>query len=172
MRQSGLFGLLDHMKRLSADGDPLAVLAKVVDFESFRPTLVAALAYSDGTKGGRPPYDPVVMLKVLVLAAQNNVSDARMEWLIRDRLSWLRFLGFDLGAATPDADTIRMFRDRLTNAGAFDMLFVDFDNQLKARGYLPMGGQIVDATLVAAPKQRNTEAERASVKKGKCAAEI
>ena len=172
MRQSGLFGLSDHMKRLSADGDPLEVLARVVDFEAFRPTLVAALAYSDGAKGGRPPYDPVVMLKVLVLAAQNNVSDARMEWLIRDRLSWLRFLGFDLGAATPDANTIRTFRERLTAAGALDTLFADFDCQLKARGYLPMGGQIVDATLVAAPKQRNTEAEKAAVKEGKSAAEI
>lgn len=160
------------MKRLSADGDPLEVLARVVDFEVFRPTLVAALAYADGTKGGRPPYDPVVMLKVLVLAAQNNVSDARMEWLIRDRLSWLRFLGFDLGAATPDANTIRTFRERLTNAGALETLFADFDRQLKAQGYLPMGGQIVDATLVAAPKQRNNEAEKAAVKEGKSAAEI
>lgn len=69
MRQSGLFGLSDHMKRLSADGDPLEVLARAVDFEAFRPPLVAALAYSDGAEGGRPPYDPVVMLKVLVLAA-------------------------------------------------------------------------------------------------------
>ncbi|MDP3550358.1 MAG: IS5 family transposase [Novosphingobium sp.] len=172
MRQSGLFGLSDHMKRLSADGDPLEVLAHVIDFEAFRPTLVATLSYSDGGKGGRPPYDPVVMLKVLVLAAQNNVADARMEWLIRDRLSWLRFLGFDLGAATPDANTIRTFRERLTNAGALDTLFADFDRQLKERGYLPMGGQIVDATLVAAPKQRNTEAERMAVKEGKNAAEI
>lgn len=172
MRQAGLFGLSDHMKRLSADGDPLEVLARIVDFEAFRPTLVAALGYSDGTKGGRPPYDPVVMLKVLVLAAQNNVADGRMEWLIRDRLSWLRFLGFDLGAATPDANTIRMFRERLTAVGALDTLFADFDRQLKARGYLPMGGQIVDATLVAAPKQRNTEAEKAAVKAGRSAAEI
>lgn len=172
MQQAGLFGLSDHMKRLSADGDPLEVLARIVDFEAFRPTLVAALGYSDGTKGGRPPYDPVVMLKVLVLAAQNNVADGRMEWLIRDRLSWMRFLGFDLGAATPDANTIRMFRERLTAVGALDTLFADFDRQLKARGYLPMGGQIVDATLVAAPKQRNTEAEKAAVKAGRSAAEI
>lgn len=172
MRQAGLFGLSEHMKRLSADGDPLEVLARVVDFEAFRPTLMLALAYSDGAKGGRPPYDPVVMLKVLVLAAQNNVADARMEWLIRDRLSWLRFLGFDLGAATPDANTIRTFRERLTKAGALETIFADFDRQLKAQGYLPMGGQIVDATLVAAPKQRNTEAERTAVKEGKTAAEI
>lgn len=172
MRQAGLFGLSEHLKRLSAHGDPLEVLARVVDFEAFRPVLDAALAYSDGTKGGRPPYDPVTMLKVLVLAAQNNVSDARMEYLIRDRLSWLRFLSFDLGAPTPDANTIRMFRERLTEAGALDLLFADFDGQLKERGYLPMGGQIVDATLVAAPKQRNSEPEKAAVKEGRTAAEI
>lgn len=95
-----------------------------------------------------------------------------MEWLIRDRLSWLRFLGFDLWAATPDANTIRTFRERLTKAGALETIFADFDRQLKAQGYLPMGGQIVDATLVVAPKQRNTEAERTAVKEGKTAAEI
>ncbi len=112
------------------------------------------------------------MLKILVLAAQSNVSDARMEYLIRDRMSGLWFLGFDLGTATPDANTIRMFRERLTAAGALDALFADFDRQLKGRGYLPMGGQIVDATLVAAPKQRNTQAEKDAIKAGQKAAKI
>ena len=92
------------------------------------------------------------MFKVLILAAQNTVSDARMEFLIRDRLSWLRFLGFNLGAVTPDENTIRLFREKLTHAGALDALFAAFDRQLRERGYLPMGGQIVDATLVAATK--------------------
>lgn len=115
MRQAGLFGLSDHLKLLSAYGDPLEELSRIIDFGAFRATLIAALAYGDGAKGGRPPYDPVAMLKVLILAAQNNVSDARMEYLIRDRLSWF-FLGFDLGAATPDANTIRLFREKLTEA--------------------------------------------------------
>jgi len=172
MRQAGLFGLSDHLKRLSAHGDPLEELGRIIDFEAFRPVLVAALAYGDGSKGGRPPYDPVAMLKVLVLAAQNNVADARMEYLIRDRLSWLRFLGFDLGAATPDANTIRLFREKLTEAGALDAVFTDFDRQLKERGYLAVGGQIVDATLVAAPKQRNAAAEKDAIKAGKSACEI
>jgi IS5 family transposase len=172
MRQAGLFGLSDHLKRLSAHGDPLEELSRIIDFEVFRPTLVAALAYGNGAKGGRPPYDPVAMLKVLVLAAQNNVSDARMEYLIRDRLSWLRFLGFDLGAPTPDANTIRLFREKLTEAGALDAVFTDFDRQLKEQGYLAMGGQIVDATLVAAPKQRNTQVEKDAIKEGKTAGAI
>jgi IS5 family transposase len=122
--------------------------------------------------GGRPPYDPVAMFKVLILAAQNNVSDARMEYLIRDRLSWLRFLGFDLGAATPDANTIRLFRERLTEAKAITVLFDAFDNRLRTNGYLAMGGQIVDATLVAAPKQRNTQEEKDAIKAGKTANEV
>ena len=172
MKQAGLFGLSEHLKRLSAVGDPLETMERVVDFEALRPLLEAALNYSDGSKGGRPPYDPVTMLKVLILAAQSNVSDTRMEFLVRDRLSWLRFLGFDLGAPTPDANTIRLFRERLTNAGALHALFADFDRQLRTRGYLPMGGQIVDATLVAAPKQRNTAAEKAAIKEGKSAREI
>ena len=172
MRQAGLFGLSDHLKRLSAHGDPLEELSQIIDFEAFRPTLVKALAYGDRAKGGRPPYDPVAMLKVLVLAAQNNVSDGRMEYLIRDRLSWLRFLSFDLGVPTPDANTIRLFREKLTEAGALDAVFADFDRQLKERGDLAMGGQIVDATLVAAPKQRNTEPEKAAIKEGKTAAQI
>jgi hypothetical protein len=59
--------------------------------------LESSLGYSDGSKGGWPPYDAVAMFKVLILASQNTVSDARMEFLIRDRLSWTRFLGFELG---------------------------------------------------------------------------
>ena len=172
MKQSGLFGLSDHLKRLSANGDPLEQLGGIVDFEGFRPILDNALAYSDGAKGGRPPYDCVAMFKILILAAQNNVADVRMEYLIRDRLSWLRFLGFDLGAPTPDANTIRLFRERLTEAGAITVLFDAFDPRLRTNGYLAMGGQIVDATLVAAPKQRNTQEEKDAIKAGKTAEEV
>ena len=129
MRQASLFGLPDHLRKLSATGDPLEVLAKVVDFEIFRAPLEAALGYSDGSKGGRPAYDAVAMFKVLILAARHTVSDERMEFLIRDRLSWLRFLGFDLGAPTPDRNTIWTFRERLIRAGAMDELFAAFDGE-------------------------------------------
>ncbi len=172
MKLSGLFAIGDHLKRLSETGDPLEALGRIIDFEAFRPVLAAGLGYSDGAKGGRPPYDPLIMFKVLILAAQNNVSDERMEFLIRDRLSWLRFLGFDLGDRTPDENTIRLFRERLTRSGTIDKLFTEFDRQLRASGYLAMGGQIVDASLVAAPRQRNTAAEKAQIKAGRKASEI
>jgi len=83
MRQAGLFGLSDHLNRLAAYGDPLEELGRIIDFELFSPPLVAALTYGDWSKGGRPPYDPVAMFKLLILAAQNHVGAACMEYLIR-----------------------------------------------------------------------------------------
>lgn len=171
-QEPNLFGVSDQLKALSDSGDPLEVLDRVVDFEHFRPFLVEALAYKDGRKGGRPHFDPVAMFKAAILQTQHNLSDARTEFLIRDRLSWLRFLGFELGGRTPDENTIRAFRNRLIEAGAFDVLFKTFDQQLRGAGYLPMGGQIVDASLVSAPKQRNTQDEKSAIKDGKTADEI
>ncbi|MEJ2410010.1 MAG: transposase [Novosphingobium sp.] len=79
-----------------------------MDFEYFRTWLVEGLGY--GAKGGRPSFDPVTMFKALILQAQHTLSDARMEFVARDRLSWLRFLGLSLGDRTPDENTIRHWR--------------------------------------------------------------
>ena len=172
MGQPGLFGLSDHLERLSQDGDPLEVLEATVDFEYFREWLVEGLGYGDGSKGGRPPFDPVSMFKALILQTQHNLSDKRTEFMIRDRLSWMRFLGFELGGATPDENTIRHFRNRMIDTGTLKRVMKAFDWQLRKKGYIPMSGQIVDASLVPAPKQRNTDAEKEAIKAGKTAAEI
>ena len=86
----------------------------MVDFELFRPDLEAGLGYSDGAKSGRPAYDPVLMFKILMIRAQNGLSDDKAEFLINDRLSFMRFLGLGLGLGdrVPDAKTIWMFRER------------------------------------------------------------
>lgn len=172
MEQRGFFSLSEHLEKLSEHGDPLEVLDATVDFEYFRGWLVEGLGYGDGRKGGRPPFDPVSMFKALILQAQHNLSDAKMEFMIRDRLSWMRFLGFDLGGPTPDENTIRLYRNKLTETGTLKRVMKAFDWQLHKKGYIPIGGQIVDASLVPAPKQRNTEDEKASIKAGKSAAEI
>ena len=165
--QPGFFDVDERLRRLSDLGDQLEAYGRVVDFELFRPELEAALSYSDGAKGGRPPCDPVMMFKVLVIQAHNNLSDERTEFLINDRLSFMRFLGLALGDRVPDATTIWLFRERLTKAGAIEVLFARFDQVVRAAGYIPMSGQIVDASLVAAPRQRTTDAEKADLKAGR-----
>ena|SRR5690625_760863 len=69
MRQAGLFGLSEHLERLSRDADPLEVLEAVVDFEHFCGWLVEGFGYGDGSKGGCPPFDPVSMFKALMMQA-------------------------------------------------------------------------------------------------------
>ena len=172
MEQRGFFSLSEHLEKLSEHGDPLEELNATVDFEYFRGWLVEGLGYGDGRKGGRPPFDPVSMFKALILQAQHNLSDAKMEFMIRDRLSWMRFLGFDLGGPTPDENTIRLFRNKLTETGTLKRVMKAFDWQLHKKGYIPIGGQIVDASLMPAPKQRNTEDEKAAIKAGKSAKDI
>jgi hypothetical protein len=108
--QPGFFDVDHRMKRLSDLGDQLEAFGSAVDFEIFRGDLVLALAYSENGQGGRPPFDPVMMFKILVIQAANNLSDERTEFLINDRLSFMRFLGLGLSDRVPDARTIWLFR--------------------------------------------------------------
>lgn len=166
-RPAGFFDVDERLKRLSDLGDELLGFAGAVDFELFRPDLASALNYSDGSQGGRPPFDPVLMFKILVIQATNNLSDERAEFLINDRLSFMRFLGLGLADRVPDARTIWLFREKLTKAGAIKGLFERFDQAVRAAGFIAMSGQIIDASLIAAPKQRNTDEEKRALKAGR-----
>jgi transposase, IS5 family len=164
--QPGFFDRDERYAALSAAGDPLERLAAVVDFELFRDELDAALDRADRTRGGRPPYDAVLMFKVLVLQTLYTLSDDQTEYQIRDRLSFMRFLDLALEDRVPDAKTIWLFREQLTRAGTVERLFQRFDAVLRDAGYLAMGGQIVDATVIQARRPRLSQDEKATVKGG------
>jgi IS5 family transposase len=160
----------ERLRDLSAKGDDLEWIAVLVDFGMFRSELERAVPRAvpraDCAKGRRPAFGHVLMFKILLLQAMHGLSNVRCEYLIKDRLSFMRFLGLALADPVPDANTIWAFREALKHVGAVERLFAQFDATLRAAGYLAMGGQIADATNVAAPKQRNTEAERAAIKAG------
>ena len=174
MSQPGFFDLQHRYEGLDAKGDPLVAILAVVPFELFRVKLKKALikgglrksADDRKSAAGRKPWDEVLMFKVLVLAALYNLSDDQMEYQLRDRLSFMRFVGLGLEDAVPDAKTLWLYREALAKAGAVEGLFHQFDGYLKAKGYLAMGGQIIDATIVPAPRQRNSRDENAAVKAG------
>jgi len=113
MGQAGFFDIDERYAALSKANDPLERVSAVVDFEVFRKPLMRALQRSDRGKGGRPPFDAVVMVKVLVLQALYNLSDDQAEYQICDRLSFMRFLGLGLHNRVPDAKTIWLFRELL-----------------------------------------------------------
>jgi len=169
--QLSFFDLATRYDALSHNGDPLEALAFHVPWAKFRPTLERVLRRSKRTQGGRPPFDAVLMFKILVLQALYNLSDDQTEYQIRDRLSFMRFLGLDLHQRIPDAKTIWLFRETLAQAQVVETLFAQFEAYLAAHGLHPRGGQLIDASLIPVPKQRNSRDENATIKAGECPTE-
>jgi len=121
--------------------------------------LKKALKKSRKNHAGRKPFDAVLMFKVLVLQSLYNLSDDQIEYQIRDRFSFLRFLGLSPESVVPDAKTVWLFRESLKDAGVIEKLFATFEGYLTDLGYQAQKGTVVDARIVEVPKQRNTRVE-------------
>ena len=169
MAQMGFFDVEKRYAALDAKHDPLVKINAVVAWEAFRSRLEKVWrkpADKRKSNAGCKAWDAIVMFKAIVLRALYNLSDDQVEYQRRDRLSFVRFLALALEDKVPDAKTVRLYREQLSQAGVIDALFNDFDGYLKTQGYQAMGGQIIDASIVAVPKQRNNRADNAQIKQG------
>jgi len=169
MGQMGFFDVAKRYAGLDAKNDPLVKIDEVVPWEALRSRLEAAWrkpAEERKSPAGRKPWDAVVMFKAIVLCALYNLSDDQVEYQLRDRFSFMRFLGLGLEDKVPDAKTVWLYREQLAQAGVIETLFEDFDGYLEQQGYLAMGGQIIDASIVPVPKQRNSRDDNARIKEG------
>src|SRR5213078_3789020 len=118
MGQKGFFDVERRLDAISALGDPLETIKKIVPWEDFRTDIEA-------------------------------VTETELE------------------EPVPDATTIWLFREALAQAGLIDKLFERFGQHLEAEGYIARGGQIIDATIVSVPRQRNTKEENETIRAGK-----
>lgn len=91
------------------------------------------------------------MLKALLLQQCHGLSDAALEKAINDRVSFRKFLGLSLEAASPDHTRLCRFRGRLVEAGLAEKLFAEFESQLDRRGLILKRGTMIDASLVETP---------------------
>ena len=96
-----------------------------------------------------------------------QLPDEQVEYQVRDRLSFSRFLGLAIEDSIPDATTLWLFREKLARAGLIEQLFDRFDQHLAAKGYMARGGQIIDASIVLVPTQRNSRDENAELQAGR-----
>ncbi|MGO9737156.1 MAG: IS5 family transposase [Desulfomonilaceae bacterium] len=165
--QPGFFDIHERTAKLTEMGDPLVGLKEQIDWEAFRPSLNVVYEKPRKSNAGAKPIDVVLMFKILVLQQLHNLSDDRIEYQIRDRLSFMRFLGLQLESRVPDAKTVWLFRERLKELNLVDDLFAKFHEQLALRGYVARAGQMIDATFVEVPRQRNTREENTGIKAGK-----
>jgi IS5 family transposase len=163
--QPSFFDLDNRYQKLN-ERDALLWLDQLIDWESFRETLQKCRDKPRKSEAGRKSFDVVMMFKALVLQHLYNLADDELEFQIRDRYSFCRFLGLDPEDKVPDAKTIWLFRELLTAKGLVKALFYDFDAQLEEKGFKARKGQIVDASLISAPIQRNSREENAQIKQG------
>jgi len=167
MNQAGLFDWHERYEQLAEGGDPLVKLNRIIDWRLFHADLKKLREKKRHSKAGRKPFDAVLMFKILILQSLYNLSDDQTEYQIRDRLSFMRFLGLSLHERVPDAKTIWLFREQLTEARLIDKLFARFDAFLRQNGFAARKGQIVDASLVRAPRQRNSRTENQQIMDGR-----
>lgn len=170
MSQTGFFDADKRLSMLSAKGDPLVSIGALVPWEMFRGDIEAVVLTADEARkstAGRKPIDALVLFRMLVLQSLYNLSDEQIEYQVRDRLSFTRFLGLGFENRIPDGTTLWLFREKLAKAGLIDKLFERFGQYLEAKGYIARGGQMVDATIVPVPRQRNSREENEQVKAGR-----
>ena len=162
-RQPGLFDVEERAAQFTEMGDPWVRLNARIDWEAFRPDLNRVHKKDRKSKAGAKPFDVVLMFKVLVLQQPHNLSDDNIGYQIRDRFSFMRFLGLQLEDRVPDAQTVWLIRERLKGLNLVDVVFASFHRQLANKGYVARAGQMIDATFVEAPRQRNTREDNAQL---------
>jgi IS5 family transposase len=166
MGQMSFFDADDRLKSLSRLGDPLEPLNELIPWADFRPLLSQVREKARKSAAGRKPFDVVFMFKVLVLQSLYNLGDEQLEFQIRDRLSFMRFLGLGVEDRVPDATTVWRFREDLKEQNLMERLFHRFGDYLGREGLQARSGQIIDASIVRAPVQRNSREENQRIKRG------
>lgn len=140
MKQLGFFDFDIRLDRINKAGDPMVQLNDTVDWEIFRSTLDEARKKPKKSKAGSKGFDVILLFKILILQSLYNLADETLEFQILDRYSFSRFLGLHAASKVPDSTTIWRFRAQK--------------------------GQIVDASIVKIPIQRNTRDENKQIKNG------
>lgn len=162
----GLFD--DHflLENLTKLGDPLKKLNDYIDWRVFEKPLDHAFRNEtkDITKGGRPPFNRLMLFKALIIQSLYNLSDDQLEYQIIDRASFKRFLELKKSDKVPDSRTFWLFREQLIEKDVIMDLFKTFNETLDVAGVFAKEGKIVDASFIEAPRQRNTREENKHIK--------
>lgn len=165
-KSRGLFDYEYQLKLINAHRPPLQRLNEVIEWEMFRSPIELALYVEPKAPGGRPPFDRLMMFKILILQRYYNLSDEQTEFQIKDRMSFQQFLGLQIGDVVPDEKTIWLFKEQLKEKKLIKPLFELFTKTLSNKGVMAREGSIVDASFVNVPKQRNSREENETIKKG------
>ena len=162
-----LFVVQQRKAKLEGYVQTLAAMDELIDFAAMATAVDKACPRADRSKGGRPPYPTEALVRMVFLQGLYNLSDEQCEHQVLDRLSFQRFCRLDGALNIPDARTLWSFRQRLAEGGLGGRaIFEALSQQLQRHGFIPRGGQIVDASIVQAPITQANAREREALNKG------
>ncbi len=141
------FAIRHEYASLDALGDRLGEVRGPIDWEAFRPLLADLYTNAEG-RGGRPNYDVVLMIKLMVLQQWYGLSDPELERQATDRISFRHFLGYP--ETIPDRSTVWLFRERLAKTGKDTVIWDEFQRQLEVQGLTIRRGVMQDASFITA----------------------
>jgi hypothetical protein len=118
MSQPSFFDIEKQLDKIYGINDFLRRLNELIDWTIFLGLLNQTRSSNSGSKAGRPPFDVLLMFKILVLKNIYNLSDDQLELQIRDRLSFRDFLGISISDTVPDSKTIWLFGEQLSQLGS------------------------------------------------------
>jgi IS5 family transposase len=162
----GLFDYEFRLEEINKKQPPLQKLNTVIDWELFRKPIEKALSVKAKSPGGRPAFDKLMMFKIIILQRYYNLSDEQCEFQIKDRLSFMDFLGIKLDDKVPDENTIWHFKEKLKEHNLSQTLFDLFTDKLSEQGVVAKTGSMVDASFVDVPRQRNSKGGNDTIKAG------
>lgn len=139
----------------------LVKLNEVIDWEAFLPILLPA--YEGLARYGRPPYSPVVVLKMLVITFLYGLSERQTEEVVNYHLPVKEFVGLAVDEAAPDHSTLGLFKRRLREAGSWEKLEAVGDEVLRQARAAGVGLgpiQVVDSVHTVADVDREADRER------------
>jgi IS5 family transposase len=165
VKQLHLFGAETQLARLSQLGDPLVKINEIIDWEMFREIIEKDIR-KDMSRGGRPPYDVVLMYKISILKQWYGLANGAAEYQINCRLDFLRFLGLAVGDKVPDENTIWDFEEALKAHKTDRKLFDLFNAMLENKGVITRNGTIIDASFVTVDKRHTTKKDDEHLKNG------
>lgn len=146
------FGVKLAYEQLEKIGDKLQLFHSLIDWSRFK------ILFLRHSSTGRPPYDSVMMFKVLILQHLYGIHDEELEYQVVDRISFQRFLGFP--KKVPDHSTIWRFREYLSEQYLHDKVWNELNRQLEEKGIHYSKGVIQDATFITANPGKTNSSDK------------
>lgn len=139
----------------------LVALQELFDWEALCAQLLDC--YKGRGLRGRPPYEPVLIFKMLFVAYLYGISERQVEELATYHLAVKHFLGLAVDEPPPDHSTLTKFKNRVLRKGrwrAFEEIFQDLIQQARAQGVRMGGLQVLDSVHTQADVNNEKDRQR------------